>query len=81
MRAEQPQKMFNVAAKRVSIGAHENLTPLLLVFVRLLCTFVIHPLLIFFVPVQHSRISLIFLDVSIVLLCTMRMVGNCSGVS
>ena len=28
MRAEQPQKMFNVAAKRVSIAAHENLMPL-----------------------------------------------------
>ena len=28
LRAEQPQKMFNVAAKRVSIAAHENLTPL-----------------------------------------------------
>ena len=28
MRTEQPQKMFNVAAKRVSIAAHENLPPL-----------------------------------------------------
>ena len=28
MQAEQPQKMFNVAAKRFSIAAHENLTPL-----------------------------------------------------
>ena len=28
MRAEQPQKMFHVAAKRVSIAAHENVTPL-----------------------------------------------------
>ena len=28
MQAEQPQKMLNVAAKRVSIAAHENLTPL-----------------------------------------------------
>ena len=28
VQAEQPQNMFNVAAKRVSIAAHENLTPL-----------------------------------------------------
>ena len=28
MQAEQPQKMFNFGAKRVSIAAHENLTPL-----------------------------------------------------
>ena len=36
MQAEQPQKMFNVAAKRVSIAAHENFDATVLVFVCLL---------------------------------------------
>ena len=73
MRAEQPQKMFNVAAKRVPIAVHENLT-LLFSFLCVCCEHLYSFLVeFFFCLVEHNHIGL-FLDVSVVLPYGMRMV-------
>ena len=80
MRAEQPQKMFNVAAKRVSIAAHENLTPLFSFFF-LFTVNICDSSLVDFLVLCSTAISAIFWMFQLFFLVECEWFENCSGIS